>query len=63
MPTDKVGVSIEDAEKVLVTFGYRRDRIKGSHHFYINQKGKVITIKNEFPLKPIYLKEILRGIS
>lgn len=36
---------------------------KGSHRQYINEKGEVITIKDEKPLKAVYVKDILGRIK
>ncbi|OEF97874.1 type II toxin-antitoxin system HicA family toxin [Desulfuribacillus alkaliarsenatis] len=56
------GVRMSEADKVLVANGYRLDRQKGSHRQYVNKKGDVITIKDENPLKAVYVKDILRRI-
>lgn len=56
------GIRIEDADKVLIANGYRLDRQKGSHRQYINAVGDVITIKDDNPLKAVYVKDILRRI-
>ncbi len=57
------GVRDIEAQKVLEYYGYRLDRQKGSHKQYINQKGDVITIKSENPLKAVYIKDILKRIG
>jgi len=57
------GIRMEEADKVLCAFGYRLDRQKGSHRQYINEKGDVITIKDEARLKAVYIKDILRRIN
>ena len=54
---------MSEADKVLTATGYRLDRQKGSHRQYINSGGDVITIKDESPLKAVYIKDILRRIS
>lgn len=56
------GIRMEDADKVLCASGYRLDRQKGSHRQYINAAGDVITIKDDNPLKAVYVKDILRRI-
>ena len=66
--TDKMkrqpnGIRMSEAEKVLRHYGYRFDRQKGSHCHFINIKGDVITIKNENPLKAVYVKDILNRIG
>lgn len=38
-------------------------RQKGSHRHYINSLGDVITVKDENPLKAVYIKDILRRIT
>ncbi len=57
------GIRLSEAEKVLFHYGYRLDRQKGSHCHYINAKGDVITIKNENPLKAVYVKDVLNRIN
>ncbi|MCL2080263.1 MAG: type II toxin-antitoxin system HicA family toxin [Oscillospiraceae bacterium] len=57
------GVTMSEADKVLVANGYRLARQKGSHCHYINTIGDVITIKKENPLKAVYVKDILRRIQ
>jgi predicted RNA binding protein YcfA (HicA-like mRNA interferase family) len=54
---------MSEVEKVLAHYGYRFDRQKGSHCHFINAKGEVITIKNENPLKAVYVKDILNRIG
>ena len=57
------GIRMVEADKVLTANGYRLDRQKGSHRQYINNSGDVITIKDENPLKAVYVKDILSHIS
>ena len=56
------GISMSEADKVLVSSGYRFARQKGSHCHYINASGDVITIKKETQLKAVYVKDILSRI-
>ncbi len=57
------GIRMAEADRVLTSHGYKLDRQKGSHCHYINTKGDVITIKNETPLKAVYVKDILSRIK
>ena len=57
------GIKMNEADKVLRANGYRLDRQKGSHRQYINNNGDVITIKDENPLKAVYVKDILHRIK
>lgn len=41
------GIRLQEADKVLISIGYRLDRQKGSHRQYINATGNVITIKQQ----------------
>lgn len=53
-----------EAEKVLSAFGYDAIRQKGSHRHYLNrQSGDLITIKQENPLKKVYIVDILKRID
>jgi len=56
------GIRMSEADKVLKAKGYRLDRQKGSHRQYINSSGDVITVKDENPLKAVYVKDILNRI-
>ena len=55
------GVRLEEAEKVLSTYGYDFKRQKGSHRHYLNKEGDLITLKD--PLKISYINEILERIG
>ena len=57
------GIRMSEADKVLTANGYKLDRQKGPHRQYINSSGDVITIKDETPLKAVYVKDILSRIS
>lgn len=58
------GIRPEEADKVLQNFGYEPVRQKGSHKQYLNKKtGDVITIKQENPLKKVYVVDILARIG
>ena len=55
---------VSEAEKVLNAFGYEAVRQKGSHRHYLNKKnGDLITIKQETPLKKVYIVNILKRIG
>lgn len=58
------GIRPEEAEKVLIAYGYLPVRQKGSHKHYLNRAtGDLITIKQETPLKKAYVKDILTRIG
>ena len=58
------GVRIEELDKVLKAFGYILDRQKGSHRQYLNnQTGDLITIKQENPVKKVYITDVLERIG
>lgn len=58
------GVRPEEAEKVLVAYGYLPVRQKGSHKHYLNKDtGDLITRKQESPLKKAYITDILSRIG
>lgn len=62
MKTQPNGIRMSEADKVLTARGYRLDRQKSSHRQYINAAGDVITVKDENPLKAVYVKDILDRI-
>ena len=58
------GIRPDEAEKVLNAFGYKLVRHKGSHKQYLNKDtGKLTTIKQENPLKKVYVIDILNRIT
>ena len=58
------GIRLEEAEKVLIYFNYLPVRQKGSHKHYLNEKtGDLITIKQETPLKKVYIIDILNRVK
>lgn len=57
------GIRPEEAEKVLKAYGYEPVRQKGSHKHYLNEKGDLTTIKQETPLKKVYIIDILNRIG
>ena len=58
------GIRPEEAEKVLKAFGYEMVRQKGSHKQYLNKNsGELTTVKQENPLKKVYIMDILNRIS
>ncbi|MCH5338038.1 MAG: type II toxin-antitoxin system HicA family toxin [Acetatifactor sp.] len=58
------GIRADDADKVLEAYGYKSVRQKGSHKHYLNIKtGDLITIKQENPLKKVYVIDILNRIG
>lgn len=58
------GIRPEEAEKVLKALGYQMVRQKGSHKQYLNKKtGELTTIKQENPLKKVYVMDILNRIT
>jgi len=58
------GIRPEEADKVLRANGYEAVRQKGSHKHYLNKEtGDLITIKQENPLKKVYIVDILTRIG
>lgn len=58
------GIRPEEAEKVLNAYGYQLVRHRGSHKQYLNKDtGKLTTIKQENPLKKVYVIDILNRIT
>ncbi|MFI3238221.1 MAG: type II toxin-antitoxin system HicA family toxin [Lachnospiraceae bacterium] len=58
------GIRAEEADKVLNAYGYEGVRQKGSHKHYLNrQTNDLITIKQETPLKKVYVVDILARIG
>ena len=58
------GIRFKELEKVLEFYGYTMKSKTGtSHRQFINIKGDVITIKQENPLKAVYVKDVLKRIG
>lgn len=63
MKNKSTAIKPEEVQCVLDTFGYRLKRQKGSYIYFINDDGDVITIRNQIPLKAVYVKDVLIRIS
>lgn len=57
-------IRLEEVEKVLKHYEYEFVRQKGSHRHYLNKAtGDLITIKQENPLKRVYIEDVLKRIE
>ena len=58
------GIRFQELARVLEFYGYKMKNKTGtSHRQFINAKGNVITIKEENPLKAVYVKDVLKRIK
>ena len=58
------GIRFQELSKMLEYNGYKMKSKTGtSHRNFINDKGDVITIKEETPLKAVYVKNVLKRIG
>lgn len=57
------GIRFNEVAKVLRHFGYIEVRVRGSHHHFRNDKGDLITIPREEPVKAVYVKDVLDRIG
>ena len=58
------GIRFYELAKVLEYNGYIMKKKSGtSHRNFINSKGDVITIKEDNPLKAVYVKDVLKRIG
>jgi predicted RNA binding protein YcfA (HicA-like mRNA interferase family) len=57
------GIRFNEVTKVLDKYGYELVRKDGSHRQFRNKHGDVVTIKEENPLKAVYVKDVLRRIG
>ena len=58
------GIRFQELAKVLEYNGYKLKPNSGtSHRNLINSYGDVITIKEENPLKAVYVKDVLKRIN
>ena len=58
-------IRFEDFCKVAVAFGYRRDRIRGSHHIYEHpQASRPLNLQNDRgQAKPYQIRQFLRDVE
>lgn len=58
------GIRFQEIVKVLEYYGYNmKSKKRTSHRNFININGDVITIKEENPLKAVYVKDVLKRIN
>ena len=57
------GISLQEAERVLISYGYTFLRQRGSHRSYRNDSGEMIIIIANNPLKKVYVAKILERIG
>lgn len=58
------GIRFQELARVLEYNGYKLKTAKGtSHRNFINNSGDVITIKEENPLKAVYVKNVLKRLN
>uniref|UniRef100_UPI004057A971 type II toxin-antitoxin system HicA family toxin n=1 Tax=Acetatifactor sp. TaxID=1872090 RepID=UPI004057A971 len=58
------GIRADEADKVLMAYNYEPVRQKGSHKQYLNKAtGDLVTVKQENPLKKVYVVDILKRIG
>ena len=58
------GIRFQEIENILDFYGYTMKTKNGTSHWqFINQDGNVITIKEENPLKAVYVKDVLKKIK
>ncbi|MFA7412304.1 MAG: type II toxin-antitoxin system HicA family toxin [Tissierellaceae bacterium] len=57
------GIKYKELLRVLNEYGYKLVRSKGSHRHFRNGEGDLITIKEENPLKAVYIKDLLGRIG
>ena len=55
-------IRMDQAHRVLLARGYRPEGREGSHRRYVDTRGGVVTVRDEDPLKPVYVKNILKAI-
>ena len=57
------GIRFQELAKVLEYNGYiMKSKTGTSHRQFINNNGDVITIKEETPLKAVYVKDVLKRV-
>ena len=57
------GISIDEAHKVLLVYGFTLLRQRGSHRSYRNAAGEMLVITDKTPMKAVYVKNILKHIG
>ena len=59
------GILLQELEKVLKSFGYIKQRTRGSHNMFCNNIGEAINIPvhGKGQIKPVYIKKVLDRIE
>ncbi|MCI9063948.1 MAG: type II toxin-antitoxin system HicA family toxin [Clostridia bacterium] len=58
------GIRFREIVRILEYGGYTMKTKKGtSHRQFINKNGDVITIKEDNPLKAVYVKDVLKRVG
>jgi predicted RNA binding protein YcfA (HicA-like mRNA interferase family) len=56
--------TFEDLAGLLTRHGWRLDRVKGSHHTFVNATGYVITLPRKRPqMKAVYVKTVRNALQ
>jgi predicted RNA binding protein YcfA (HicA-like mRNA interferase family) len=59
MAQHRRAVSLDEAAGVLRAYGWRLDRVRGSHHIFVNG-SRTLTIPHRRPhILPVYVRQIL----
>ena len=62
-PTNK-NISLEEIRRYLLHYGYRLDRITGSHHIFRNNDGISLTIPvHNNKIKYCYIEKVTKEIN
>ena len=53
----------EELERIIIMFGYRLDRSKGSHFSYLKDGRYPLVIPKHSPVKRNYINDVLNAIE
>lgn len=58
------GIRFQELSKVLEFYGYKmKDKKRTSHRHFFDKDGNEVTIKEDNPLKAVYVKDVLKRIK
>lgn len=55
--------SYREVERVLMDFGYRLSRVKGSHHIFDGPEGKVVFPVHKKQVAGVYIKLLIKKLN
>lgn len=55
-------ITFAELVNYLKCFGYKEDRVKGSHHIFVSPDGRPVVLKDGKPMKASYIKTAVDAV-